>query len=37
VTVVPIDNGSGAAYVATMILRRIQIGSREHSVYNQVS
>jgi NCAIR mutase (PurE)-related protein len=37
VTVVNIDNGFGAAYVATMILRRIHIGSREHSVYNQVS
>jgi len=37
VTVVNIDNGFGAAYVACMILRRIHIGSREHSVYNQVS
>ena len=37
VTVVNIDNGFGAAYVASMILRRIHIGSREHSVYNQVS
>ena len=37
VTVVNIDNGFGAAYVASMILRRIHIGNREHSVYNQVS
>jgi hypothetical protein len=37
VTVVNIDNGFGAAYVASMILRRIHIGSPEHSVYNQVS
>jgi NCAIR mutase (PurE)-related protein len=37
VTVVNIDNGFGAAYVACMILQRIQIGRREHSVYNQVS
>jgi NCAIR mutase (PurE)-related protein len=34
---VNIDNGFGAAYVACMILRRIHIGAREHSVYNQVS
>jgi NCAIR mutase (PurE)-related protein len=37
VTVVNIDNGFGAAYVASMILRRIHMGRREHSVYNQVS
>jgi NCAIR mutase (PurE)-related protein len=37
VTVVNIDNGFGAAYVASMILRRIHIGNREHSLYNQVS
>jgi hypothetical protein len=37
VTVVNIDNGFGAAYVSCMILRRIHIGTREHSVYNQVS
>jgi hypothetical protein len=37
VTVVNIDNGFGAAYVGCMILRRIHIGTREHSVYNQVS
>ncbi|HEY4975494.1 MAG TPA: nickel pincer cofactor biosynthesis protein LarB [Steroidobacteraceae bacterium] len=37
VTVVNIDNGFGAAYVGCTILRRIHIGSREHSVYNQVS
>jgi hypothetical protein len=36
VTVVNIDNGFGAAYVASMILRRIHMGNREHSVYNQV-
>ena len=36
VTVVNIDNGFGAAYVGCMILRRIHIGAREHSVYNQV-
>jgi pyridinium-3,5-biscarboxylic acid mononucleotide synthase len=37
VTVVNIDNGFGAAYVASMILRRIHAGSRAHSLYNQVS
>jgi NCAIR mutase (PurE)-related protein len=37
VTVVNIDNGFGAAYVASMILRRIHIAARAHSQYNQVS
>jgi pyridinium-3,5-biscarboxylic acid mononucleotide synthase len=37
VSVVNIDNGFGAAYVASTILRRIQIGRREHTLYNQVS
>jgi pyridinium-3,5-biscarboxylic acid mononucleotide synthase len=37
VTVVNIDNGFGAAYVATTILRRIHNAARAHSVYNQVS
>jgi NCAIR mutase (PurE)-related protein len=37
VSVVNIDNGFGAAYVASAILRRIQIGRREHTLYNQVS
>jgi NCAIR mutase (PurE)-related protein len=37
VTVVNIDNGFGAAYVACMILRRIHLGERAHSRYNQVS
>jgi NCAIR mutase (PurE)-related protein len=37
VTVVNIDNGFGAAYVASMILRRIHIAERAHSRYNQVS
>jgi pyridinium-3,5-biscarboxylic acid mononucleotide synthase len=37
VTVVNIDNGFGAAYVASTILRRIHIGNREHSLYNPVS
>ncbi len=31
VTVVNIDNGFGAAYVASMILRRIHIAARAHS------
>jgi NCAIR mutase (PurE)-related protein len=37
VTVVNIDNGFGAAYVASMIMRRIRAASQQHSVYNQVS
>ena len=37
VTVVNIDNGFGAAYVASMILGRIRIAERAHSQYNQVS
>jgi pyridinium-3,5-biscarboxylic acid mononucleotide synthase len=37
VTVVNIDNGFGAAYVACTILRRIHIGSLEHSLYNHVT
>jgi NCAIR mutase (PurE)-related protein len=37
VTVVNIDNGFGAAYVASMILRRIRIAERAHSQYNEVS
>jgi NCAIR mutase (PurE)-related protein len=36
VTVVNIDNGFGAAYVASMILRRIHIAERAHSQYNEV-
>jgi pyridinium-3,5-biscarboxylic acid mononucleotide synthase len=36
VTVVNIDNGFGAAYVASMILRRIRAASQQHSLYNQV-
>ncbi len=37
VTVVNIDNGFGAAYVASMILRRIHVRRGAHSLYNQVS
>jgi pyridinium-3,5-biscarboxylic acid mononucleotide synthase len=37
VTVVNIDNGFGAAYVASMILRRIHIAARAHSQYDEVS
>ena len=37
VTVVNIDNGFGAAYVASTILRRIHNAARAHSLYNQVS
>jgi NCAIR mutase (PurE)-related protein len=36
VTVVNIDNGFGAAYVASIILRRIRAARHAHSVYNQV-
>jgi pyridinium-3,5-biscarboxylic acid mononucleotide synthase len=36
VTVVNIDNGFGAAYVASMILRRIRGASQAHSLYNHV-
>ena len=36
VTVVNIDNGFGAAYVASTILRRIRAASQTHSLYNQV-
>jgi pyridinium-3,5-biscarboxylic acid mononucleotide synthase len=36
VTVVNIDNGFGAAYVASMILRRIRAAAQPHSLYNQV-
>jgi NCAIR mutase (PurE)-related protein len=36
VTVVNIDNGFGAAYVASAILHRIREASRAHSVYNPV-
>jgi pyridinium-3,5-biscarboxylic acid mononucleotide synthase len=37
VTVVNIDNGFGAAYVASMILHRIREAVRVHSLYNQVT
>jgi pyridinium-3,5-biscarboxylic acid mononucleotide synthase len=37
VTVVNIDNGFGAAYVASMILRRIRMAEQAHSQYNEVS
>jgi pyridinium-3,5-biscarboxylic acid mononucleotide synthase len=37
VTVVNIDNGFGAAYVASTILRRIHIRERANSRYDQVS
>jgi pyridinium-3,5-biscarboxylic acid mononucleotide synthase len=36
VTVVNIDNGFGAAYVASMILRRIRAAGQPHSLYNHV-
>lgn len=36
VTVVNIDNGFGAAYVASTILRRIHAAADAHSLYNQV-